>query len=146
MQSVSSKTWTRITVSISYDDNHYTTGTSMKVQLITAQQSQSFKKFCFGYENLNDQEGQLGLEAWIPRLCLKRILGKLSVSQPSVVHHLYNLRKSIQSCQILHHVTKILQNLLTHPVQGSINILGEILPKELEIGRNLQLYLFQQNQ
>ena len=28
MQSVSSRTWTRVTVSISYDDNHYTTGTS----------------------------------------------------------------------------------------------------------------------
>ena len=30
MQSVSSRIWTRVTVSISYDDNHYTTGTSMK--------------------------------------------------------------------------------------------------------------------
>ena len=28
MQSVSSRIWTRVTVSISYDDNHYTTGTS----------------------------------------------------------------------------------------------------------------------
>ena len=28
MQSASSRIWTRITVSISYDDNHYTTGTS----------------------------------------------------------------------------------------------------------------------
>ena len=27
MQSVSSRVWTRVTVSISYDDNHYTTGT-----------------------------------------------------------------------------------------------------------------------
>ena len=27
MQSVSSRIWTRITVSISYDDNHYTMGT-----------------------------------------------------------------------------------------------------------------------
>ena len=29
MQSVSSKIWTRVAVSISYDDNHYTTGTSL---------------------------------------------------------------------------------------------------------------------
>ena len=29
MQSVLSRIWTRVTVSISYDDNHYTTGTSM---------------------------------------------------------------------------------------------------------------------
>ena len=29
MQSVSSRIWTRVAVSISYDDNHYTTGTSM---------------------------------------------------------------------------------------------------------------------
>ena len=28
MESVSSRIWTRVTVSISYDDNHYTTGTS----------------------------------------------------------------------------------------------------------------------
>ena len=27
MQSVSSRIWTRVTVSTSYDDNHYTTGT-----------------------------------------------------------------------------------------------------------------------
>ena len=27
MQSVSSKIWTRVAVSISYDNNHYTTGT-----------------------------------------------------------------------------------------------------------------------
>ena len=29
MQSVSSRIWTRVTVSNSYDDNHYTTGTSL---------------------------------------------------------------------------------------------------------------------
>ena len=28
MQSVSSRIWTRVAMSISYDDNHYTTGTS----------------------------------------------------------------------------------------------------------------------
>ena len=28
MQSVSSRIWTRVAVSISYDDNHYITGTS----------------------------------------------------------------------------------------------------------------------
>ena len=30
MQSVSAGNWTRVTVSISYDDNHYTTGTFAK--------------------------------------------------------------------------------------------------------------------
>ena len=30
MQSVSSRIWTRVAVSISYDDNDYTTGTSIK--------------------------------------------------------------------------------------------------------------------
>ena len=30
MQSVSSRIWTRVAVSISYDDNHYITGTSTK--------------------------------------------------------------------------------------------------------------------
>ena len=28
MQSISSRIWTRVAVSISHDDNHYTTGTS----------------------------------------------------------------------------------------------------------------------
>ena len=31
MQSVSSRIWTRVVVSISYDDNHYTTGTSKSI-------------------------------------------------------------------------------------------------------------------
>ena len=30
MQSVSSRIWTRVAVSISYDDNHYTSGTFQK--------------------------------------------------------------------------------------------------------------------
>ena len=33
MQSVSSRIWTCVAVSISYDDNHYTTGTSNQQQL-----------------------------------------------------------------------------------------------------------------
>ena len=31
MQSVSSRIWTRVAVSITYDDNHYTTGTSTDI-------------------------------------------------------------------------------------------------------------------
>ena len=34
MQSVSARIWTCVAVSISYDDNHYTTGTSIKKQLL----------------------------------------------------------------------------------------------------------------
>ena len=33
MQSVSSRIWTRVAVSISYDDKHYTTGTSSAIGL-----------------------------------------------------------------------------------------------------------------
>ena len=33
MQSVSSRIWTRVAVSISYDDNHYTTGTFSRERL-----------------------------------------------------------------------------------------------------------------
>ena len=33
MQSVSSRIWTRVAVSISYDNNHYTTGTSTPLEL-----------------------------------------------------------------------------------------------------------------
>ena len=38
MQSVSSRIWTRITVSISYDDKYYTTGTSKMILIIAIQQ------------------------------------------------------------------------------------------------------------
>ena len=34
MQSFSSRIWTRVAVSILYDDNHYTTGTSLSLTLI----------------------------------------------------------------------------------------------------------------
>ena len=34
MQSISSSIWTRVAVSISYDENHYTTGTSLNTLLI----------------------------------------------------------------------------------------------------------------
>ena len=34
MQSVSARIWTRVAVSISYDDNHYTTGTSITIIII----------------------------------------------------------------------------------------------------------------
>ena len=40
IQSVSSGIWTRVAVSISYDDNHYTTGTSIKIKLFIE------RKFC----------------------------------------------------------------------------------------------------
>ena len=35
MQLVSARIWTRVAVSISYDDNHYTTGTSYYVHFQT---------------------------------------------------------------------------------------------------------------
>ena len=35
MQSVSSRIWTCVAVSISYDDNHYTTGTSIYTHLLS---------------------------------------------------------------------------------------------------------------
>ena len=34
MQSASSRIWTRVAVSISYDDNHYTTGTLLLLSLL----------------------------------------------------------------------------------------------------------------
>ena len=38
------------------------------------------------------------------------VSGELGISQSSVVCHLNDLGKSIQSCQIVPHATKILQN------------------------------------
>ena len=41
MQSVSSRIWTRVAVFISYDDNDYTTGTSLKLSHF----DETFKQF-----------------------------------------------------------------------------------------------------
>ena len=41
MQSVSSTIWTRVAVSISYDDNHYTTGTSDILLIIIIKQEET---------------------------------------------------------------------------------------------------------
>ena len=43
MQSVSSRIWTRVAMSISYDDNHYTTGTFF----VAYQLLYFFKKYPF---------------------------------------------------------------------------------------------------
>ena len=40
MQSVSSRIWTRVAVSISYDDNHYTTGISISFQELDLKRNQ----------------------------------------------------------------------------------------------------------
>ena len=51
MQSVSLRIWTRVAVSISYDDNHYTTGTSLR------EGGQYFlKKECSEHNTRLDQE------------------------------------------------------------------------------------------
>ena len=53
MQSVSSRIWTRIVVSNSYDDNHYITGTSTEKDIYAVKQN---------YQQSNQTEGQT---AWI---------------------------------------------------------------------------------
>ena len=45
MQSVSFRIWTRVTVSTSYDNNHYTKGTSIKMNVNVCNYQLLFKKF-----------------------------------------------------------------------------------------------------
>ena len=47
MQSVSSRIWTRVAVSISYDDNHYTTGTYADSAAMT---NIKIESFCLKFE------------------------------------------------------------------------------------------------
>ena len=58
MQSVSSRIWTRIVVSNSYDDNHYTTGTSKKplvyADVKTSKSSSSSSSCSNNNDNNND--------------------------------------------------------------------------------------------
>ena len=50
MQSVSSRIWTCVAVSISYDDNHYTTGTSTLYSL-----KGEVENLVFDFNWLNDE-------------------------------------------------------------------------------------------
>ena len=82
-----------------------------------------FKKFCIDCKNLNNQarlsrpktidsKAMLqAIEANLPSRT-QRVAGELSISQSSVVIHLYKLSKSIHSCWIVLCITKIFQNFL----------------------------------
>ena len=49
MQSVSSRIWTRVAVSISYDDKHYTTGTSYVDHASAVKKKRNHQKFVGGF-------------------------------------------------------------------------------------------------
>ena len=52
MQLVSSRIWTRVAVSISYDDNHYTTGTSITENMVIGI---SFHNLTLFHRIINDE-------------------------------------------------------------------------------------------
>ena len=56
MQSVSSRIWTRVAVSISYDDNHYTTGTSISIIYMRLRRAIKIENnpLCFNETLLNE--------------------------------------------------------------------------------------------
>ena len=60
MQSVSSRIWTRVAVSISYNDNHYTTGTiqfrhtAEEFHVLLLNINYSIQRYSFVYTELND--------------------------------------------------------------------------------------------
>ena len=53
MQSVSSRIWTRVAVSISYDDNDYTTGTSKRSLLVVLDYGRQLYLLTFIYVYLH---------------------------------------------------------------------------------------------
>ena len=55
MQSVSSRIWTRVAMSISYDDNHYTTGTFLNIDFISVL---SFVSVLVKWNRMNNQKIQ----------------------------------------------------------------------------------------
>ena len=81
-----------------------------------------FKKFCSNYKSFNNQVRTCRLKTINSEAVLHvieanlmsnfwKISRKLNISLSSVVCHLHNLVKSFQSCWIMHHVHKILQNI-----------------------------------
>ena len=87
----------------------------VKARLITVIRWE--KMFCSGCKKLNDQarEGTVDSEAMLQAIdtnligSTQRVSGELNGLQSSVVYHLHNLSKSIQSYRIVSQVTKILQ-------------------------------------
>ena len=84
-----------------------------------------FKKFCSDCKNLVDSM----LQAIEANLASKtqRVPGELGISQSNEICHLQNLNKSIQSCQIVPHFTRIFQNFWlilvnTRPVDSDCEI------------------------
>ena len=76
-----------------------------------------FKKFHLGCKNLDGQAMSGRLKAMNSKAMLQaieanstwKVSDKLGMLQSSIVCHLHDLGKSIWSCQIVSHITKILQ-------------------------------------
>ena len=77
--------------------------------LLRLQEPQQSGKFRVRLKTLDSVAVVLALEI-NPVSSTWSVSGELSISQPSLVNHLHNLSKSIQSYQIVLQVTKILQN------------------------------------
>ena len=75
MQSVSSRIWTCVTVSISYDDNYYTTGTSIQEKINHHLYMDDIKLFAINETELaidtNNKNIQLGYRngIWYRKMC-----------------------------------------------------------------------------
>ena len=98
---------------------HITPQRQPKTFVLWKVEEQLFKKFCLGCKNLDNKATEMpytmdskailqAIEA-NPVSSTQRVSGKLRISQSSVVHHLHDLSKSIWSCWIMLHISKILQ-------------------------------------
>ena len=99
MQSVSSRIWTRVAVSISSDDNHYTTGTSNHVTMAS-----NFKVCTFFVATFNSQFLSVTKQIHrIQKTCPVSFSSKLIsiVSTPHGKHILF--LKWIISLEVLHY-------------------------------------------
>ena len=125
-------------MSISYDDNHYTTGTSYikyiyKNTVDHCTVSRWLKKFCSGCKNLNnlarsgkpksmDSNAMLQVIAANPQSSTQRVSGEFNISQFIVVHFFHDSCKSISCWQIELWAMKILQSFwFTQVLSNSLN-------------------------
>ena len=87
----------------------------------TVDHLKGLKKFCSDKKNLDNQkelskpktmDSKVMLQAIETNLVssTRRVSGELGISQSNIIHHLHDHSKSIWSCWILPHITKILQN------------------------------------
>ena len=126
MESLSSRIWTRVAVSISYDHNHYTTGTSIRLFMSYPGQSlgESYSKGMLSVYSAAPADWA-SVKKWLMIKC-------------TITWHILTMNKQMTSPLWLNHISSILSALILRPMPAAarfglcIRVCGRVyLPEAL---------------